>query len=251
VFGRRRGGRHRDLDAAADLTAEAGAEAADDELAVEELADGELAREAGPWDAAEPHSNLQRVDFGSLRVPVLPDMDIQLIFAEQQGACVIVHHQGSELQLMAFAAPRRDPLWDNVRADIAAQIGAGGSATAERVGPFGAELLARVSAGPGQPQPAQAVRFTGIDGPRWFLRGLFSGPAAENPAAAAPLEGLMREVVVVRGEQPIPPGDLLEIRLPPDAAQALAEEQARAEQENRFATPPNPFERGPEITETR
>jgi hypothetical protein len=61
----------------------------------------------------------------------------------------------------------------------------------------------------------------------------------------------MREVVVVRGEQPIPPGDLLEIRLPPDAAQALAEEQARAEQENRFATPPDPFERGPEITETR
>jgi Protein of unknown function (DUF3710) len=251
VFGRRRGARDRDLEAAADLTAEADTVAADDELAVDERDDSEPAGAAGPWDAAEPYSEVQRVDFGSLQVPVLPDMDIQLIFAEQQGACVIVHHQGSELQLMAFAAPKRDSLWDNVRADIAAQISAGGSATAERTGPFGTELLARVPAAQGQPQSVQAVRFTGVDGPRWFLRGLFSGPAAEDPAAAAPLEDLMREVVVVRGEHPVPPGELLEIRLPPDAAKALAEEQARAEQEGRFATPPNPFERGPETTETR
>ena len=65
----------------------------------------------------------------------------------------------------------------------------------------------------------------------------------------------MREVVVVRGDHPMPPRDMLELRLPPEAAQALAEEQARAQeenqQENRFATPPNPFERGPEMTETR
>ncbi len=84
------------------------------------------------------------------------------------------------------------------------------------------------------------VRFTGVDGPRWFLRGLFTGAAADNPAAAAPLEALMREVVVVRGDHPMPPRDMLELRLPPEAAQALAEEQARAQQENqqedRFAT---------------
>ena len=81
---------------------------------------------------------------------------------------------------------------------------------------------------------------------------MFSGAAAENPAAAAPLEAVMREVVVVRGEHPVPPRDLLELRLPPEAAAAL-EEQAKAQQaeENRFATELNPFERGPEITETR
>jgi hypothetical protein len=56
---------------------------------------------------------------------------------------------------------------------------------------------------------------------------------------------------------------LLELRLPPEAAAAL-EEQARTQQEapqeapqdaqqdgNRFTTAPNPFERGPEMTETR
>jgi hypothetical protein len=64
---------------------------------------------------------------------------------------------------------------------------------------------------------------------------------------------------VVRGDQPMPPRDLLELRLPAEAAAAL-EEQARAaqeqqeqqESEGRFKTPPtNPFERGPEMTETR
>jgi hypothetical protein len=92
-----------------------------------------------------------------------------------------------------------------------------------------------------------------VDGPRWFLRGVFSGAAAEDSAAAAPLEELLRGVVVVRGEHPMPPRDMLELRLPPEAAAAL-EEQAKAQQEgqeNRFATQPNPFERGPEITETR
>ena len=247
MFGRRRGGRDRNTDAAADLTAEADEETTDDEFAV----GGEPDRE-GPWDAAEPYPELQRVDFGSLQVPVLPGLDIQLVFAEQQGACVIVHHEGSELQLMAFAAPRRGSLWDDVRAEIAAEISTGGGATSEQTGPFGTELVTRVPAVPGQPASGlRPLRFTGVDGPRWFLRGLYSGPAAENPAAAAPLEALMRQVVVVRGDQPVPPRDLLEIRLPAEAAQAIAEEQARAEEQNRFNQAPNPFERGPEITETR
>jgi len=248
VFGRRRGASDRDLETetAADVAAE-GAEA-------DEGVDG-VAPAAGPWDMAEPHSDLPRVDLGSLQVPVLDGMDIQLVFAEQQGAWVTVRHGLSELQLQAFAAPKRDSLWDDVRAEIAAEITTAGGMSQERMGPFGTELLARVPAEPGQPGSGlRPVRFAGVDGPRWFLRGLFSGDAAENPAAAAPLEALLREVVVVRGDHPVPPRDLLELRLPPEAAAAL-EEQARAQQENqqdnRFAIPPNPFERGPEFTETR
>ena len=248
VFGRRRSAG--DRDAAGESAADLAAEAADDEAA------GGADPSSGPWDVAEPHPDIQRVDLGSLRVPVLAGTDIQLVFAEQHGAWVTVRHELSELQLQAFAAPKRDSLWDDVRAEIAAEItGAGGMVT-ERTGPFGAELQARVPAqpqAPGQPEAGpQLVRFTGVDGPRWFLRGVFSGAAADNPAAAAPLEAVMREVVVVRGEHPVPPRDLLELRLPPEAAAAL-EEQAKAQQaeQDRFATPPNPFDRGPEFTETR
>jgi hypothetical protein len=254
MFGRRRSARDRGRDAAANLAGEADEEIVGDEISDEgdQPADG-VSRASGPWDAAEPHPDMQRVDLGSLQVPVLAGLDIQLVFTEQHGAWVTVRHETSELQLQAFAAPKRGSLWDDVRAEIAAEITATGGTSAERTGPFGTELLVRAPVQPGQPQAGMnSVRFAGVDGPRWFLRGLFTGPAAENAAAAAPLEVLMREVVVNRGDHPVPPRDLLELRLPPDAAAALAEEQARAEQENsRFATPPNPFERGPEITETR
>ncbi len=248
MFGRRRNAGDRDAAAPADLTAEIGEEVAGDE----DGAGGLAPRAVGPWDAAEPHPDTQRVDLGSLQVPVLPGLDIQLVFADQHGAWVTVRQATSELQLQAFAAPKRGSLWEDVRAEIAGEINAAGGTSAERPGPFGIEVVGRVPVEQGQPQSGmRPVRFTGVDGPRWFLRGLFTGAAADDPRAAAPLEELMRQVVVVRGDHPVPPRDLLELRLPPEAAQALAEEQARAGQDNRFATPPNPFERGPEFTETR
>ena len=94
------------------------------------------------------------------------------------------------------------------------------------------------------------VRFVGVDGPRWFLRGLFTGPAAARRRPAGLLEEVFSQVVVVRGEHPVPPREILELQLPPEARQAL-EEQAAAEQESRFRGDADPFERGPEFTETR
>jgi uncharacterized protein DUF3710 len=246
VFGRRRNAGDRDRHP--DLAAQSAAQAADgDETAA--------ARESGPWDVAEPHPELHRVDLGSLQVPVLEGTEIQLVFAEQQGAWVTVRHQLSELQLQAFAAPKRTGLWDEVRAEIAAEIAGTGGHTVEREGPLGTELLTHAPVEPGRPASGmRPFRFVGVDGPRWFLRGLFVGAAADDPVAAAPLEAVLREVVVVRGDHPMPPRDLLELRLPADAAAAL-EEQARAQQaaqeQNRFNAAPNPFQRGPEMTETR
>ena len=222
--------------------------------------------EEGPWDVAEPHPDLPRVDLGSLQVPVLEGTDIQLVFAEQHGAWVTVRHQLSEMQLLAFAAPKRGGLWDEVRTEIAAEIGGTGGHTEERDGRFGTELYAHVPAEPGKPASGmRGVRFVGVDGPRWFVRGLFAGAAADDPAAAAPLETVLSQVVVIRGDQPMPPRDPLELRLPAEAAAAI-EEQARAQREreqeqggqgqpeqepSRFAAAPNPFQRGPEMTETR
>jgi hypothetical protein len=254
VFGRRRSAGDRDRERAGQVT--------EAEEAIRDTGAGDAPDPvSGPWDVTEPHPELPRVDLGSLQVPVLEGTDIQLVFAEQHGAWVTVRHQLSELQLQAFAAPKRSGLWDEVRGEIGAEINGAGGQSVEREGPFGTELLAHVPAEPGQPASGlRAVRFTGVDGPRWFLRGLFAGAAADDPQAAAPLEAVFREVVVVRGEGPIPPRDMLELRLPAEAAAAM-EEQARAQQEqaqqqqeeeqNRFSTAPNPFQRGPEMTETR
>jgi hypothetical protein len=180
-----------------------------------------------------------------------PEHEIQLVMADQHGVWVTVRHGESELQLQAFAAPRRGVLWDDLRAEAAQEINQAGGSSHEAQGPFGAELLAQVPAEPGQPSSGQQlVRFIGVDGPRWFLRGLFTGPAAGGGEPASLLEDIFRDVVVVRGEYPVPPRDILELRLPPEAQQALQEQVAAAE-ENRFQTDLNPFERGPEFTETR
>jgi hypothetical protein len=259
VFGRRRNAGDRDL-----VSQEADLATEEAETAGSAPAGAAPAGETGPWDASEPHSELPRVDLGSIQVPVLEGTDIQLVFAEQHGAWVTVRYQLSELQLQAFAAPKRAGIWDEVRGEIVNEISGAGGRCQERQGPFGTEVVAEVPAEPGQPSAGvRPIRFVGVDGPRWFLRGLLAGAAAVDPAAAAPLEAVFREVVVVRGDHPVPPRELLELRLPAEAAAAL-EAQAQAQQgdgagqpgeqqdePSRFATPLNPFERGPEFTETR
>jgi hypothetical protein len=97
------------------------------------------------------------------------------------------------------------------------------------------------SDGTGGLQPA---RFTGIEGPRWFLRAVFLGAAAREGAAASALEDMVRSLVVVRGGEAMPVGAPIPLAIPQTAP---AESDAEAE----GATLPSPFQRGPEITETR
>jgi hypothetical protein len=253
--------RRRSADAGRDWPADSDQEPPGDELDYGEPFDDELAEQAqpastsraegGPWDAGEAFPAQERVDLGSLQVPVGPEHEIQLVMAEQHGAWVTVKYRESEVQIQAFAAARRSALWDDVRAEIAAEVDTAGGRSQESDGSFGIELMAQVPMEPGQPASGmRLVRFVGIDGPRWFVRGLFTGPAADGGEQAELLEEVLRDVVVVRGDHPVPPRDILELRLPPEARQAL-EEQAAAEEESRFRGDLNPFDRGPEFTETR
>jgi Protein of unknown function (DUF3710) len=208
--------------------------------------------EGGPWDAGEAYPSRPRVDLGALLVPMGPEHEIQLVMADQHGAWVTVRHGDSEMQVQAFAAARRGALWDDVRAEIATEVRDAGGTSEELAGWFGTELMAQVPAEPGQPASGlRLVRFVGVDGPRWFLRGLFTGPAASGGEPAGLLEEVFRDVVVVRGEHPVPPRDILELRLPPEAQQAFEEQAAAAAEENKFRPDLNPLERGPEFTETR
>jgi hypothetical protein len=43
---------------------------------------------------------------------------------------------------------------------------------------------------------------------------VIAGDAAIDPGAAAEIEDLFRSVVVVRGNQPMPPRDLIPLRMP-------------------------------------
>jgi hypothetical protein len=204
-------------------------------------------RDTGPWDASSGYPDADRMDFGSLLVPMRDGFDVQVNLDEEAGIWIAVVYGDSALQLQAFAAPKRSGIWDEVRQEIAAEVASAGGRSEEADGPFGPELVARLvpAAEPGQPaQPEQSLRFMGADGPRWFLRGLITGPAAQRADLAGPFEEIFAEVVVVRGDHAEPPRKALDIQLPDEARQAI-EEQVEAE------GMPNPFERGPEITEIR
>jgi hypothetical protein len=207
-----------------------------------------MIRSAGPWDGAGEYPEGERIDFGSLLVPVRDGYDVQVFVSEEEGISVAVVHEDSGLQLQPFAAPRSAGLWHEVMPEIAEEVAKAGGQSSEQGGPFGPELLATVvPQGPDFADvPPQPLRFVGADGPRWFLRGLISGPAALDRQLALPFEEIFADVVVVRGDHAEPPRKPLEVRLPDEARQVL--ENQLAEQDPNLL---NPFERGPEITETR
>jgi hypothetical protein len=94
----------------------------------------------------------------------------------------------------------------------------------------------------------------GIDGPRWFLRAVFLGRAAVDPDPTDALHQLVRQTIVVRGADAMPPRDPLPLTLPADAVaadEAEPDEADDVEDEPEGFADLDPFERGPEITETR
>ena len=106
------------------------------------------------------------------------------------------------------------------------------------------------SAGPDGRTVFAPASFLGVDGPRWFLRGVLSGRAAIDETAAGPLVDVLRQAVVVRGVEPMAPRELLPLTLPRDVEApdvAAATDDAEADE----APSLDPFERGPEITEVR
>ncbi|HTZ90885.1 MAG TPA: DUF3710 domain-containing protein [Streptosporangiaceae bacterium] len=209
-----------------------------------------MTRSAGPWDGAGEYPEGERIDFGSLLVPVREGFDVQVFVSEQDGISIAVVSGESGLQLQPFAAPRSSGLWHEVMPEIGEEVAKAGGQSAQQNGPFGPELLARVvpQGAEGHDIPPQLLRFLGADGPRWFLRGLISGPAADDAELAIPFEEIFADVVVVRGEHAEPPRKPLEIRLPDEARQVLEGQLAAQDQDQ---DPFSPFERGPEITETR
>ncbi|UOE21728.1 DUF3710 domain-containing protein [Thermobifida halotolerans] len=185
-------------------------------------------RARGPWDASEDAPEIQRVDLGALRVPVGPDIEVQVNVAKQQNQNkvigVTIVNGKTAVQVQPFAAPKTTGLWAEIREEVVAEIARSGGRSEEFAGTFGPEVRAIVPV-PGKTndkgqQLAQPMRFIGVDGPRWFLRGVIRGEGAVRPEAAARIEEIFAGIVVVRGHQPIPPRDLLELTLPKQAGPA-------------------------------
>jgi hypothetical protein len=248
-----------DLD---EVLAELGPEAEEEDDGLPSWPTGQIRdRDGGPWDEADaPEDKIERVDLGGIRIPIVNGMELRAELAEEQVVAVTLIIERSALQMQPFAAPRTLGIWDEVRAEIADGIAQSGGKSTEEEGRFGTELIAEVGVAlPDGTTGMQTARFIGVDGPRWFLRAVITGEASVDAALRRPLEDLLADVVVVRGEDAMAPRDPIGLRLPEEVEvgeTGEAFEAAEDDEDEDDGTPRRvddlkPFERGPEITEVR
>jgi hypothetical protein len=211
---------------------EATGPAAGDEAVETEETDASGDRAKGPYDSSEVDPELleaeDRIDLGALVITGMPGMELRLQVDEQSNEvqAVLLVLEDSAPELRAFAAPKKAGIWADVRREIAAEATRMGGTASEAEGPFGAELVLVVPVeDPENGQIfSQTSRVIGIDGPRWLLRGTVLGRAAVEPEASPPMEESLRNVVVVRGSEPMAPREALALRLPAGAQPAAEEE---------------------------
>lgn len=170
----------------------------------------------GPYDVSMAPTGVQRLDLGSLKIPAVQGVEVR-VQANPDGVIqqVVLVHGDNALQLGVFAAPRSEGIWDEVRDDIRASLARDRVAAQETDGDYGVELRARIPA----PDGPTDLRFIGIDGPRWMVRGVYQGPVATDPSAAGPLAECLHGLVVDRGQEAKPVRESLPLQLPREVVQ--------------------------------
>lgn len=223
--------------------------------------------ERGPWDVNDedvPDYD-DYLDLGSYYLPFLQGIELRVKAnrATQQVLGSTITYGSSSLEIEAFAAPKTMGLWDDVRADLIEA----NKAASEVDGVFGTELALPVVVKGGR---KVMTRIVGVDGPRWMLRGIFSGKAATDPEhdETKALNRFFADVVVERGDDPLAPRDLIPMHPPVAPADRKAAKEASEQEGNDGKTdipgkPKGPFDsdhqvevkttlsRGPMFSEVR
>ncbi|MCP3427185.1 DUF3710 domain-containing protein, partial [Rothia sp. AR01] len=218
-------------------------ETADEPADEEALADRAA---TGPFDASERDEDAPYIDMGGLLIRPVANVNVRIDVDQKRQSVVSVtfQHGNSVLQAQAFAAPKSRGLWPEIRTELAESIRSQGGVVEVTDGPLGRQVTARIPAAlPDGGRGFKIARFIGVDGPRWFLRGVVSGDAAVKAQAAEPLEEVFRSLVVVRGEEPMAPRDMLPLKVPDDAV--ARDPRAGSAEEPDLQVP----ERGPETTQ--
>lgn len=195
--------------------------------------------EHGPWDVEDENvpDYDEYLDMGSYYLPFLKGIELRVKAnrATQQVLGTTITYGSSSVEIEAFAAPKTLGLWDDVRADL---IEANKDAK-EVEGVFGTELALPVTVKGGR---KVLTRIVGVDGPRWMLRGIFSGKAATDPEGeeAKALNQFFADIVVERGDDPLAPRDLIPMHPPVAPAERKAAKAAAEEAEQKTEIPVKP-----------
>jgi hypothetical protein len=171
---------------------------------------------AGPFDISEIGLLTPYLDFGSLRIAPKPGVLVRADVDDNTKRIVAItlELEGHRIQLQAFAASKAAGIWAGALDAIEAAIATQGGSSERIQGLLGPEIKAVVPVSEGDNRSLRESRFIGVDGPRWFLRGVLTGPELYSQTRYQALIELFRSVGVNRGELPLPPGDLLPLSIP-------------------------------------
>ncbi|KIQ20711.1 DUF3710 domain-containing protein [Rhodococcus sp. MEB064] len=227
MFGRKK----KDADLPADETTVA--EVADiDEVDELDEVDGSAGDGSGPWsledlDDDRAKAAASRLDLGSVLLPLPAGGQLQVEMT-QAGAPQAVHvvTPNGRITVAAFAAPKSPGQWRDVATELADTLRRDNANVSIETGPWGREVVGSTAGGD--------LRFIGVDGYRWMIRGVATGPAG-SVDASSPLVQEARAVIagtiVDRGTDPHPVRTPLPITLP----EALAQQLAAAQQQQMAA----------------
>lgn len=186
-------------------------------------------REAGPFDIGEVDldaDDVVRIDLGSLVLTPMPDMALQLQVdeASQHVVAVLASKGESAIEVAVFAAPKAASMLAEVREEMVVEAEAAGGTATLAQGPFGAEIrrVLPLTGDKGE-RLLHVSRTWLVQGPRWLLRGVLLGRAAQQ----LELEGETLELfeffanaVVRRDSHPAAAGDLIPMRMPQGMARS-------------------------------
>ncbi|HEY2723677.1 MAG TPA: DUF3710 domain-containing protein [Pseudonocardiaceae bacterium] len=217
MFGRRRKARHEPLEDDPDFDPDFDG---DGGPADEEYAEYGEAAGSGPYDEADaPGDDLNRLDLGSMRLPIPDGAQLQ-VEVDQSGPVRAVHliTEAGQVTVTVFAAPRSGGLWREVSKELVSRLRADGARVARVRGEWGDEIDAATQQG--------HMRFLGVEGPRWMLRGVAVGAEEQVEDRLVLLRDVVRETVVVRGADPMPVRSQLPLILPEAIAEQLKQATA-------------------------
>jgi Protein of unknown function (DUF3710) len=182
----------------------------------------------GPFDVEEFDDpsvvTVGRHDLGSVLIPENDAAELA-VEVNQQGVPTMVWMvtPNGRYNITAYAAPKTGGLWREVVTEIAESLRNDSAQVRVEDGPWGREVVGLVTKGP---EPV-VMRFVGVDGYRWMVRGAAIGSPETADAIAEDVRKALTDTVVRRGDTPQPVRAMLNLELSESLVSRL---RARAEQ---------------------
>jgi len=176
---------------------------------------------------ADDSNSFDYLDLGAVSIPSLPGLavDINLDPRSGIGKAFTLNYENSLASIQVFASAAREDLWPSVRDSIVQGLRDQKVDCEVVLGVFGTEVVCVMPTvdidGNSYVHP---VRFIGISGPRWMQRVVVSGDAAVDGKAQAKLDLALSKILVHRGEEPMSPGQRMEIAIPGSKEISVEEE---------------------------